>query len=237
MAVLMPIAGRVYDRIGPRWPAAIGLTIVAAATYLMHTLTLDTSREHVMWLLVLRGAGLGMAMMPIMTGVSRSSRWPRSTPPARSTTSCSESRGALGLAVLTAILTTQQAQQMAGRAALLPADTPTPHLGARPPRLGRGVRHLPADPAAGVRRSDRRPVPDRLRSQRPGRAGGAAAAIRTRSRDPGRLHHATTGARAAGIAQRRGAPPCPVCQRQLSPTRPVPQGELPTGLINPAVAQ
>ncbi|MGH3801035.1 MAG: DHA2 family efflux MFS transporter permease subunit, partial [Pseudonocardiaceae bacterium] len=37
MAALMPIAGRVYDRIGPRWPAVIGLTIVAASTYLLHT--------------------------------------------------------------------------------------------------------------------------------------------------------------------------------------------------------
>ena len=37
--------------------------------------------------------------------------------------------GALGLAVLTAILTMQRAQQMAGRAALLPADISTPHLG------------------------------------------------------------------------------------------------------------
>ena len=25
MGVLMPIAGRLYDKIGPRWPAAIGL--------------------------------------------------------------------------------------------------------------------------------------------------------------------------------------------------------------------
>jgi hypothetical protein len=46
--------------------------------------------------------------------------------------------GALGLAVLTTILTTQQAEQMAGRAALLPADTTTPHLGgpAAPDWLG-----------------------------------------------------------------------------------------------------
>jgi hypothetical protein len=34
-----------------------------------------------------------------------------------------------GVAVLTAILTTQQAQQMAGRAALLPAGTAISHLG------------------------------------------------------------------------------------------------------------
>ena len=129
MAILMPIAGRVYDRIGPRWPAAIGLTLTAADLYLLHTITLDTPREHVMWILVGLGAGLGMAMMPIMTGgiavipiaqVNAASAFNNVT---------QRVSGALGLAVLTAILTMQRAQQMAGRAALLPADTPTPHLG------------------------------------------------------------------------------------------------------------
>ncbi len=129
MAVLMPIAGRVYDRIGPRWPAAIGLTITAADLYLLHTITLDTPREHVMWILVGLGAGLGMAMMPIMTGGI--AVIPMSQVNAASAFNNVTQRvsGALGLAVLTAILTTQRAQQVAGRAALLPADTPTPHLG------------------------------------------------------------------------------------------------------------
>jgi EmrB/QacA subfamily drug resistance transporter len=129
MAILMPIAGRVYDRIGPRWPAAIGLTLTAADLYLLHTITLDTPREHVMWILVGLGAGLGMAMMPIMTGgiavipiaqVNAASAFNNVT---------QRVSGALGLAVLTAILTMQRAQQMAGRGALLPADTPTPHFG------------------------------------------------------------------------------------------------------------
>ena len=74
MAVLMPVAGRVYDRIGPRWPAAIGLTIVTVGVYLLHTVTIDTPREHVMWLMLVLGIGLGIAFMPILTGVSRSSR-------------------------------------------------------------------------------------------------------------------------------------------------------------------
>ena len=45
MAVCMPIAGRVYDRFGPRWPAVIGLSIVAWGTYELHVLTLETSHE------------------------------------------------------------------------------------------------------------------------------------------------------------------------------------------------
>ena len=129
MAVLMPIAGRVYDRIGPRWPAAVGLTLTAADLYWLHTITLDTPREHVMWILVGLGAGLGIAMMPIMTGGIAVIPMAQVNVASAFNNVTQRVSGALGLAVLTAILTMQRAQQMAGRAALLPADTPTPHLG------------------------------------------------------------------------------------------------------------
>jgi EmrB/QacA subfamily drug resistance transporter len=129
MAVLMPIAGRIYDRIGPRWPAAVGLTIVAAGTYLLHTVTLDTSREHVMWLMMVLGTGLGLAFMPIFTGGVAVIPLTRSNAASALNNVVQRVSGALGLAILTAILTIQQAQQMAGRAALLPATTPTPHIG------------------------------------------------------------------------------------------------------------
>jgi EmrB/QacA subfamily drug resistance transporter len=129
MAVLMPITGRVYDRIGPRWPAAIGLTIVAAGTYLLHTITLDTPREHVMWLMMVLGIGLGMAFMPILTGGVAVIPLTRTNAASALNNVVQRVSGALGLAVLTAILTIQQARQMAGRAALLPANTPTPHIG------------------------------------------------------------------------------------------------------------
>jgi len=68
MAVCMPVAGRIYDRFGPRWPAVVGLSIVAWGTYELHVLTLETSHEHLIWLLTLRAFGMGIAMMPIMTG-------------------------------------------------------------------------------------------------------------------------------------------------------------------------
>ncbi len=133
MAVLMPFAGRLYDRIGPRWPATIGVTIVAIATYLMHNLTIDTSREQLIWWLMLRAVGLGIAMMPIMTGGLSA------VPPAEVNAASAfnnvaqRTAAALGVAVLTAIFTTQSAEQMAGRAALLPATTTTPPLGPNVP--------------------------------------------------------------------------------------------------------
>ena len=137
MGFLMPIAGRIYDRIGPRWPAAIGLAIVAIGTYQLHTLTLDSSRGHVMWLLVIQGAGLGMAMMPIFTGGIAVIPMTEVNAASAFNNVVQRVSGALGLAVLTAILTTQQAQQMAGRAALMPANMPTPDLGpTAPPGAG-----------------------------------------------------------------------------------------------------
>jgi MFS family permease len=125
----MPITGQIYDRIGPRWPVVCGLGIAAVATYLLHTITLDTSREHLMWLLMLQYGGFGIGMMPLFSaGLAV-------IPPTYNNTASAfnnvvqRTAAALGVAVFTAVLTRQQAELMAGRAALLPQDTPVPHLG------------------------------------------------------------------------------------------------------------
>ncbi|HYZ36235.1 MAG TPA: DHA2 family efflux MFS transporter permease subunit [Pseudonocardiaceae bacterium] len=129
MAVLMPLAGRIYDRIGPRWPATIGLSIVAVSTYLLHTITVDTPRQHIMWLMTLLGVGLGLAFMPILTGGVAVIPLTRTNAASALNNVVQRVSGAIGLAVLTAILTNQRAEQLAGRAALVPATTPTPHIG------------------------------------------------------------------------------------------------------------
>jgi EmrB/QacA subfamily drug resistance transporter len=129
MGVLMPIAGRVYDRIGPRWPAVIGLSIVAYSIFLLHTLTIDTPRGHVIWILMGLGAGLGMAMMPIMTGGIAAIPVAESNVASAFNNVVRNVSGALGVAVLTSIWISQRAQQLARRAELLPANTPTPHIG------------------------------------------------------------------------------------------------------------
>jgi EmrB/QacA subfamily drug resistance transporter len=128
MAVWMPLTGRIADRIGPRVPAVIGLTIVTIGTYLLHTITVDTPREHIIWFLTLLYTGLGIGMMPIVSaGLAV-------IPPAQANAASAfnnviqRTAGALGVAVFTAIITVLQAQLMAGRAALVPANTPVPHL-------------------------------------------------------------------------------------------------------------
>jgi EmrB/QacA subfamily drug resistance transporter len=128
LAVLTPISGRLYERIGPRWLAIIGLLIVALSTYHMSHITLDASRTEIMWMLVFRAVGLGLCLIPIFTtGIA-------SLPPAQVPQASAfnnlvrQTSSALGVAAFTALLTRQQAQQLTNRAALLPANTPVPHL-------------------------------------------------------------------------------------------------------------
>ena len=129
MAALMPISGRLYDRIGPRWLAIVGLLIVAVSTYQMHQITLDTSREEIMFLLGFRAVGLGVGIMPIFTsGIA-------SIPPemvgqgSAFNNVVRQASSSLGVAAFTALLTLHQAQQLANRSELLPAGTSTPQLG------------------------------------------------------------------------------------------------------------
>jgi EmrB/QacA subfamily drug resistance transporter len=132
MGILMPVAGRLYDKIGPRWPATIGLLIVALGTYLMHDLTLDTSRTTIIELLCFRAAGMGLAMMPIMTG-GISAVPPGEVGAASAYNNVVQrTAAALGLAVLTALLTTQQAQMLGDRSALIASSTPLPDLAPGP---------------------------------------------------------------------------------------------------------
>jgi EmrB/QacA subfamily drug resistance transporter len=119
VGVLMPVAGKLYDKIGPRWLAVVGLGISAYGTYLLCGITPDmTHGDVVLWTCV-RAVGMGLAMMPIMTaGIA-------GLPPAKVNEGSAlnnvarQVSGALGLAVLASIASMQQAQRSADRGALL----------------------------------------------------------------------------------------------------------------------
>jgi predicted MFS family arabinose efflux permease len=121
---LMPVSGELFDRLGARWLGAIGLLIIAVATYLMHGISQEVSRGQVMMWLALQYLGVGLAFIPIQTGSMS-----RLSPDELSGGSAINNivqrvSGALGTAVLGALLTGYQAQRLAGQADLLPAVAP-----------------------------------------------------------------------------------------------------------------
>ena len=71
LVVLMPIAGRIYDVVGPRIPVAAGLAVMAYGSYLLAGLTPSTPRADIELWTAIRNVGTGLAMMPMITaGVS-----------------------------------------------------------------------------------------------------------------------------------------------------------------------
>ena len=122
--MVMPISGQLYDRIGARWPATVGLLLVAYGTYLIHGVTLATSNGQIGLWMSIRSVGLGLSIMPIMTAGMASISSEAVGRASAMNNIVQRVASALGLGVLTAVLTSQQAQQMSDRAVLLPSVAP-----------------------------------------------------------------------------------------------------------------
>ena len=124
MVAIMPFAGRIYDRIGARWPALIGLSICAAGSFLMAGFNSDVTRTEIVIWTTIRAGGMALAMMPVMT--AGLSSLPSSITSAGSAFNTIAQRvsSALGVAAMGALSTVQQAQQMANRSALLTSTGP-----------------------------------------------------------------------------------------------------------------
>lgn len=121
MGLLTPIAGRLYDRIGPRWLVFTGLLIAAYGSYLLSGISLDVTRGEIVAWMCIRSAGVGLSMMAVMTGGLSALPSHLTTSGSAINTVTQRVSAALGLAGLTVLATSQQAQQAAGRAALLSA--------------------------------------------------------------------------------------------------------------------
>lgn len=66
-AVMMPIAGKLFDRFGPLFSVVGGLLFLAYCTWLFTGLAVETSQTTVMLWLVLRSVALGLCSMPAQT--------------------------------------------------------------------------------------------------------------------------------------------------------------------------
>jgi EmrB/QacA subfamily drug resistance transporter len=117
--VMMPIAGRIYDVIGARWPSVIGLLLLAYGTYLMADLTPDTPRSNVEFAMMIRNFGVALSMMPIMT--SGLAALPRALNSAGSTTNniVRQFVSSVAIAIFASVNTSAEAQILADRGALL----------------------------------------------------------------------------------------------------------------------
>ena len=65
--VTTPLAGRLYDKIGPRALLTVGFGLLAYNTWQLAHLEADTSMGFIRWLLVVRGVALGLTVQTTFT--------------------------------------------------------------------------------------------------------------------------------------------------------------------------
>jgi EmrB/QacA subfamily drug resistance transporter len=71
-AIGMPLGGRLFDKIGARPLAMTGLSLIAAALFVLSQISQDTGLGTIIGALVMMGLGMGLTMMPLNTHVLNS---------------------------------------------------------------------------------------------------------------------------------------------------------------------
>jgi EmrB/QacA subfamily drug resistance transporter len=106
--LMMPISGYLFDRIGAKPLGIAGITLTAFCTWELQHLSAATSKEYIVWLMLIRAIGMGMCMMPITTaGMNTVSKQLIGRASSLNNV-CRQVFASFGIAILTAILQNRQ---------------------------------------------------------------------------------------------------------------------------------
>jgi len=106
--IMMPISGSLFDKFGAKWLTAIGISILAGASYLLSKLTLDTSYTVIIMIMMVRGLGMGMSMMPAQAAGMNSIPKNQSSKATALSNTVRQLSGSIGIAILTTVLQHRQ---------------------------------------------------------------------------------------------------------------------------------
>lgn len=64
MALSMPIVGKLYSVVGPRWLLSVGIVLLTIGTLTQSWLSTDISHSYIIWWMIVRNLGIAMVVMP-----------------------------------------------------------------------------------------------------------------------------------------------------------------------------
>jgi hypothetical protein len=104
VAISAPLAGRLTDLIGPRWPITIGMTLLALGLLVFSRLGANASFLNLLPGMVIGGVGMGVAMGPMTTAALSAVTVDGAGVASGVLTTSRQVGGALGIAVTGAIV-------------------------------------------------------------------------------------------------------------------------------------
>jgi len=107
MAVLMPIGGRFYNKIGPRIMVATGLIVSMISFVLLADMTVDTGFWDMFWPQILQGAGFSLVFVALTTAALSSIPKPKITAASGLYNVVRTVFGSIGIALAASQLSTQ----------------------------------------------------------------------------------------------------------------------------------
>jgi EmrB/QacA subfamily drug resistance transporter len=110
---LMPVTGKLYDKIGPRAMVIFGVSLLAVLTFQFHLLDLNTATSTITLWVMLRGGVMAFANMPAQTAALADIPTELVGRASAITNIIRNVSSSFGLAVLTSLLTTRQAFHVA----------------------------------------------------------------------------------------------------------------------------
>lgn len=66
-ALMMPISGKLFDKIGAKIPCIIGITLLMVTSYKLAFIDVDTNKLYIETIMTARSIGIGLSFMPVTT--------------------------------------------------------------------------------------------------------------------------------------------------------------------------
>ncbi|WP_378954082.1 DHA2 family efflux MFS transporter permease subunit [Pelosinus sp. sgz500959] len=106
--LLMPIAAKLADRFGAKPVVVAGIFLLGAGTMPLMYMDMDTSYEYVMGVMVVRGLGLGLFMMPVTVMGMTNIPLDKVSRASSINNALRQISGSMGIAILTTVLQNRQ---------------------------------------------------------------------------------------------------------------------------------
>ncbi|MCY1079485.1 DHA2 family efflux MFS transporter permease subunit [Archangium lansingense] len=124
MIVMMPIVGRLYNRISPRVLIGVGLLIIGVGVHRMMRVSLDTGRAEIISAIMLQGLGTSLLFVPLNVVVFDKVERARMADATGINTLMRQLGTSVGLALFATLMTRYTAQAQVGLSAQLVAERP-----------------------------------------------------------------------------------------------------------------